>query len=140
MRFDQASSGRQQVENTDKEYFRRQPQTEDNPSDMLTSVLEVKKDEENKVKFGKYKLPVENIADQARRTIRRQPSTSPAKKLLRRQPAAQHDYLKEIQDETAARFLYRKVKSKNQFSINCLNLKEIFAPTNFFTPTEPAVM
>ena len=38
MRFDQASSGRQQVENTDKEYFRRQPQTEDNPSDMLTSV------------------------------------------------------------------------------------------------------
>ena len=74
MRFDQASSGRQQLENTDKEQFRRQPQTEDNSSDMLTSVLEVKKEEENKVKFGKYKLPVENIADQARSTIRRQPS------------------------------------------------------------------
>ena len=141
MRFDQASSGRQQLENTDKEQFRRQPQTEDNPSDMLTSVLEVKKDEENKVKFGKYKLPVENIADQARSTIRRQPSTSPAKKLLRRQPAAQHDYLKEIQDETAAaRFLYQKLKSKNQFSSNCLDMKETFAPTNFFTPTELAVL
>ena len=79
---------------------------------MLTSVLEVKNYEENKVEFEKSKLPVENIADQARGTIRRQPSTSPAKKLLRIQPAAQHDYLKEFQDETAvARFRYQKLKS-----------------------------
>ena len=46
-----------------KEYFRRQPQTEDIPSDIITSVLEVKTDEENIVKFEKYKLQVENIAD-----------------------------------------------------------------------------
>ena len=107
---------------------------------MLTIVLEVKTDEENKVKFGKYKLPLENIADRARSTIRRQPSTSPAKKLLRRQPTAQHDYLKEIQDETAATwFLYRKAKSKNKFASNCMDMKETFASSNFFTPTKLSV-